>query len=431
MKRSNKLFRTILSLALVLIVCLGVALPAFAANNQTANGVIEGTSSAPAKATIAKVLQMPAGVTTPTATFEFLFTPKSYNGVTDDADKLPDVNKISDVKKNVVTIEISDADNNSPEGGIKTASDESAELTRMITFPNAGVYTYTVTEKEGTYVGNDPDYDEIMAYSDAKYDITFWVENDGSGGLYVSAIAAKIIAEDSDDQENVNSKVDPTPGSSEMVFTNTYQKVKSGGDPRNEVKESLSISNEVTGAYSSKELRFEYNVTVSKAAIPDAKATYKAYILSGSVIVTSADNFAEDAGVEIKTDEFGKYFEFTPDSAMTIYLKHDERIVFTDLAVDGSYTAIQTAMPQYDTSLKVIVNGVDPTAVIINEGDPISTGTRLIGEKENSAAFTNAIETISPTGLFIDNLPYILLLVMALGSFAIFVADKSRRRTSY
>jgi hypothetical protein len=57
----------------------------------------------------------------------------------------------------------------------------------------------------------------------------------------------------------------------------------------------------------------------------------------------------------------------------------------------------------------------------------LSTNARILGEAANGAVFTNAYEDVSPTGIVMDNLPYLLLLLLAAAGLGGYVAARARR----
>jgi hypothetical protein len=101
------------------------------------------------------------------------------------------------------------------------------------------------------------------------------------------------------------------------------------------------------------------------------------------------------------------------------------------LHIGAGYTVTEAATVDYTPSVDLTVNGVGPTTTngtvntLLGVGDPNPV---LIGENANSAAFTNTYKTVTPTGLDVDDLPFILMLVLVAGAAVAFVAVKYRRR---
>jgi len=65
----------------------------------------------------------------------------------------------------------------------------------------------------------------------------------------------------------------------------------------------------------------------------------------------------------------------------------------------------------------------------VNTALSVGTPTAvIIGVNANSAAYTNTYKTVTPTGIDLNNLPFIMMLVIAAGAFVAFAAVKSRKR---
>ena len=54
----------------------------------------------------------------------------------------------------------------------------------------------------------------------------------------------------------------------------------------------------------------------------------------------------------------------------------------------------------------------------------------LLAAGTNTVAFTNEYQSASPTGVFMDNLPFILLVLVAVGGIAAYLAVKRRKAHS-
>lgn len=405
-KRNKRAIRSLLTMVLAVVMCTGLIVPTFAAGNA-----IEGTEGTPAQTVVAKTLQMPAGTTTPTADFEFVFTKVSVDG-DGGQDALLTIPTISNK-----TISYTSADAGTIAGDVKTVTKDTASLFTGVTFPHAGVYVYTVEETGNTYTITDQNR-ESMTYSEAKYQITVYVKN-GASNLYVSAIAVVVDAEDNATQ-TIGDKV------AKLQFTNTYLKSTGGVDPTNTANHTLAISKEVVGDFGDRSKYFTYEITAIAPTLVTVPTTYKAYVLDASnAVVTSTDNAA--AG-NIDTDAAGKAFiKMTAGTQESIKLKHGQKLVFSDLHVGASYIANEKAVADYVPSIRVTENGVASDIPNPTPNIDFTTGSKVIGESANSAAFTNTYQEISITGLSLDNLPLVVILVMAAGAFVAFIIVKSHK----
>ncbi|MDR1068034.1 MAG: hypothetical protein LBL36_02165, partial [Clostridiales Family XIII bacterium] len=58
----------------------------------------------------------------------------------------------------------------------------------------------------------------------------------------------------------------------------------------------------------------------------------------------------------------------------------------------------------------------------------LSTGDQLVREAASGAAFTNTYDITTPTGIILNNLPFVGLIVLAMAALGAFIAVKSRKR---
>lgn len=408
----KKTMRVLSALALSLILSMGGLTTVFAA------GPITGTEANPAQAVITKELKMPEGTTTPAATFNFQFAKKSIDDKTtqDDLDTMPDIANKS------VTFAAADTGNTAT--GLKSVTKETASLFSGINWTHAGVYVYTVTEQSGTYTTGTG---ETMTYSNGSYDIAVYVAN-GASGLYVSDIGTTIVVADNTSQV-AGDKTDPTTSTtvtgaySAMLFTNQYQKMNGGTDVTDPAHQTLAISKTVAGTYGDLTKYFTYDVTVTESTLSSG-VTYKGYVVENGTVVTSTDNGAI-GGTDVTN---GDFINFPSGTAVSVKLKHGQTLAFIDNEVGSNYVANELAAEDYTASASIIVNGGVPVTINNTSANTdLSTATRTIGESTNSAAFTNTYKTITPTGISLNNLPFIMMIVLAVIGLATYVVVKSRK----
>ncbi|MCL2031427.1 MAG: hypothetical protein FWG93_07755 [Oscillospiraceae bacterium] len=433
MTRKISMFKLTTSLAMALILSLSLALPALADPPTDPITWDFGTEEHPAKAALTKILEMGHGTTTPTADFIFEFEPTSFDGRTT-PEALATIPKIR--TDWTVTLGFTGANTGTTVNGTKTIIRESGDLFEGINWPKTGVYVYTVSEREKTYTIDD-EFKEDMIYSEAVYDLYVYVSEGKGGTRYVYAVGAVIVAADSSNEDDVGSKVDPTPKDpdvtgdySKMVFTNTY--LKRTTDKEDEIdKNAFEVSKEVEGAILDEGKYFEFSVTVSNPTVLDKEEqTYRAYVLNeAGAVVTAEENYAS-----LGTDgKLQKYIEFETGQPLTVHLKHGQRLIFTDLYVGGSFTVTEAAEADYTPRSVLTLDG-DSTNIPGAEGMPLTvpvSGVAYLGESTNSAAYTNAYKLVAPTGISVDNLPYAVMLLAALAALVIAMAVKARKRAGH
>ncbi len=244
------------------------------------------------------------------------------------------------------------------------------------TWPHVGEYVYTVTEKQESMPNG--------TYDDSIYTLRVYVIN-GTNGLEVEKITA----------QGANGKTD------KILFTNTYAKNDA----------TLTIEKNTTGKYADKTQEFNFEITFTKSPMSD-QTTFTGKIGSEPV-------------------------ECTAGTAKPFTLADGERLVFHDLPVGTTYVVKELdALDGYTPSVTVVENRtttVNRTAA--QEGDALDTlkegGKRnLVGEYENKVTFTNTHKGgVVPTGILMNNLPFILLVAVAIVAFVSLAVIK-RRRTS-
>ena len=420
--------RLMISLALAMILCLSMAMPAFAADDDYA----KGENGESAEAVITKILRIADGTAAPAETFEFIFEAKTLNGAADTS--MPQIGPIG--------IEFKGGESGSAEeDGVVYLAVESENILKEVAdtaWPHAGVYVYEVTEADNGTEG--------MTYSPARYQITFFVENAGdTGGLFVAGIGAKILTNDDSNQgSNINDKVDPTPGGdeetyffSQVIFTNTYVEPTEEKDPTDPNNYKLDISKTVAGAYGDRTMYFDFEITINKPATLKDEVTYKAYIveiINGELqVVTDEANYE---GTIIPAAGAGTYAHFlvTTGSAAQFKLKHGQKLVFTAIHDGASYIAEEAAVADYTASAVIVVDGAGSVTKsnqkaneALNTSIDEENEMNPIGKNQSSAEFTNTYKTVTPTGISVDNMPFIMILVISIVGAALYVTVKYRR----
>ena len=242
---------------------------------------------------------------------------------------------------------------------------------------HAGEYVYTVTESKENPISN-------VTYDNTSYRLRVYVIN-GTNGLEIEKITA----------EKANVKT------AKILFTNTYAKNDA----------TLTIEKKTTGKYANKTKEFNFEITFTKSPMSD-KRTFTGNIGSEPVECIAG----------------------TPKS---FTLADGEQLVFSNLPVGTTYVVKELdALDGYTPSVTVVENRtttVNRTAA--QEGDALDTlkeggKKNLVGEYENKVTFTNTHKGgVVPTGILMNNLPFILLVAVAIVAFVSLAVIK-RRRTS-
>ena len=161
----------------------------------------------------------------------------------------------------------------------------------------------------------------------------------------------------------------------------------------------MLIKKVVSGATADKSKDFTFKLTFTKASTETSQS------ITGKIGETS------------KTFVYGQ--------ETTITLRHDQSLVFDTIPAGTRYKLVETGSQGYTASAAYKENGASK-----NQAGTVSTNftqdSILIGEKPNDNTITNSLPDVTPTGLLIDNLPFILMIGLGLAGFV--VLSKKRRQ---
>ena len=207
-------------------------------------------------------------------------------------------------------------------------------------FPMGGVYTYKVTETQGTA--------EDWTYDTTEYYIDLEIEEDSTGKLVLDKV---VIHKDAEDGTK-----------SELEFTNTYAP-----------KTTLEITKEVSGEEDNplnKTKEFSFSITFTSSGLP------------GDVTI---DN----------TQTVVAY-----DTPYTFTLKDGDSIKF-NMPVGTTYSVTEQAEEYYTPSVKIITGGTDKGTTEGSYNTALTAGDKTEAG-ENKAEFTNTYSISPPTGIALN-----------------------------
>ena len=365
-----------------------------------------GTEANPAHATINKHLLMPEGTITPAGTATFKFTAKSVDGAPATPTNMP---AIPDRSVNFTT-----ADAGTTAAGVKKVMKETVNIVDGVVFPHAGEYIYTVKEENsGFTLTNNSDLSESMAYSTIEYQIQIIVANNAAGtAVYVQSISVNVLSggvvgnkvNDNDDEEGTSFAFD-------NKFVRTH--LNDPTNPSDPADTNLRISKKVAGDGGNLSQYFDFKTTFTAPVLvtPSTPATYKAGIMEGGTLIDPTPNGISGAAPD-------HTFTITPGTALNYKLKHGQALVIMDAPVGAKYTNTETAVSGYTTTIAQTANGVASTPAA-----PTVTDV-LIGEAANTSVYTNTKAAITPTGIVLNNLPYITIGTLAIAGFILLARKK-------
>lgn len=243
------------------------------------------------------------------------------------------------------------------------------------TWPHAGEYVYTVAETQESMPN--------VTYDTSSYTLRVYVIN-GTNGLEIEKITA----------EGANGKTN------KILFTNTYAKNDA----------TLTIEKNTEGDYADKTRKFDFEITFTKSPMSD-QTTFTGTIGAQSV-------------------------EYTAGQTKTFKLADGEKLVFNNLPVGTTYMVKELAATDGYTPKVTVVENKTTTVTnkTVQETEALDTlkengKNNLVGENENKVTFTNTYKDVAVTGIVMNNLPFILLVAVAIVAFVSLAVIK-RRRTS-
>lgn len=428
-KTASTLLKRLIVMAIVIVMCLGMTIPAMA--NEATYPARATDQDNPAQAVITKLFKMPESTTIPSgATFPFNFTKVSYNGekTTAALDAMP-------APSAAISVALATNDTRDTANGIDTITKDTGDIGAKFGFTQEGEYVYTVAEGDMTGYTPAVPADEHFVKSEAEYKVTFWVKKKPVGaGYYIDAIG--VVKQKNDDGSSAgNVKIDLVNDPAGFTFTNKYYKDSGEQDPTKDTALGIAKMVDTQNSFGDVNRYFAFSVVVSKpSAIPTGVYdTYKVYIRNATT-KQLVDITASHTNEQTQIDSFGEYFNVTPGTSFDINLKHNEELVFAELPVGAKYTATEKATLGYTASVAIkennvasSKNGTTNTALDTDQVTPTAR-QRIIGELENSAKFTNVGGGSPITGVSMNDLPYIAILLLAVGAFVAFIVLKSRRR---
>ena len=251
------------------------------------------------------------------------------------------------------------------------AGDTDMTKTLTITLPrytSVGIYTYTITQTAGDKAG--------VSYWASDIRLVVTVIQDTNGLLRVAAV-----------------HTEGSEGGKSDDITNTY----SAG--------SLAVTKTVTGNMGDRSKYFAINVTLTG----EADKTYAAsYTVTGGTKLT--DGTTDTATASISVDGLSH----------TFYLKHGETFTISNLPYGVTYAVTEENYTAEEDG------GYDTPAYTYSDAGT----TKTVDSSSETVDITNNKGAIVDTGISLDSLPYILLLVISLTGAVVFIVKRRSSRES-
>ena len=300
-----------------------------------------------------------------------------------------------------------------PKISFEASETRSTSKRGQITFPNypeAGKYEYTVTEMQTA----DPevsDEHEKMIMSKAEYTMDVYVTN-GASGTEISNIIVNKVKDDAGQPKTGKVDIGNTVAN-DFKFTNTYvQEAGTGTDPTKPDPTynkfgSLNVSKKVVNANSTAATSVDEFTFTAIFAFPTG---------------TDADTLG---GIK---DATGNSVKLGEDRTYTFKLKANDNMKFTGVPVGTTITVKETATKNYKGSAEVVLNGGTSQTVPASKyyEELTAVNNQKLGQNQNTVDVTNTYNDVPLTGIIMNNLPYIAMIVIGAAALVVYVQNKRK-----
>lgn len=354
---------------------------------------------------LVKYLDIAEGVTKPNASFTFHFEALESGNVTQqEAAAFTPADVVISTADMTATVQSDDG--NSVAGAVEVLP--LFKNGDTFKFNKTGLYIYRVTElKSGTT--ETVDGGQLSYNINGKnYVLRIYVVNDGTSGYTVRYIS---IADEQG--EKVDGRHDPTEEKDPYVDEEKDLRAEGFRFENNYTKESpLSVQKVVTGEFADYSQAFPFTITLT---LPFNDSTT-------SVGYTVAGGEAQTAAVTNKT------------VTITGSLKNGEKIEIPVLPTGTTYNISESLanIPDADQYSPSWVLTKTPAATGVDAVTRSGEGEGPIADlledtyTANDAVVTNAFEPITVTGVLMNNLPYIVLALVAAGGLVAYVVVRRK-----
>ena len=440
MKKLNKFFAVLVALAMMATLCVSMAFASPADLDESQKEV------AASNAYMTKYLKIDEGVTIPNATFKFTFTPKASTTVLES--ELGE-----EFSKEITTAQMAPSRSTEDDGALVKALPlfgEGGILTNYV-FPHNGEYIFEVEE---TIANADDPAIGTFGENNQKYILHVYKTSDGTS-VTVEDVQETEDPDTGDTTEEKTKKdagiddpsdPDKEPGNEDdktqdeisqtdvegFSFVNDYE-LKDEYKPAEDG--AFKVSKTTTGAYGDTTQAFPITVEV---IFPTEWNGDKALDIYVGATSKGALNNEGKVTVELKNGETA-YFKNLPDGA-TVKVVEDltgSDITNAEYYKQTSQSVTKGGAPVAQASVvdgennAVAKDKADATTIVktkLTAADVTYNVTNVEAEKVNSVAVTNEnLYDPGATGILMNNLPYIVLALVAIGGMVAYVVIRRRQ----
>ena len=395
MKKLNKLVAILVALAMMMALAVTSAFAAdITAGDDQGSAVTNGTYNDPANIVIEKVLKLPAEATDPAKTFNF-----TVAQVTDDADRV----SAAAVTTAVFNDTLSATPARAEEGATTETGITGKVFKEKVDWPEAGTYYFKVTEDR-------PTASDTVTVSDTATDGYYTVtEKNGTktetykynADTYYIVVGVAKTTINGEEHTYINNDQDVQVTYKGFDIDNEYSVVEADLLEIGKTVKGVVVADDAEATAANEKFdptkTFNFHVTV-KAPATSSNTKYTAYLYKNGV----------------KADPEVKY-EFTSGVTQDIALAHGQSIKFADLDVGATYSVTED---DYSAIGYAMEAGTDQATAIAIKADG-SSKTTIQNNYDSTKDNTQ-------TGLTLNNLPFIVLALVAIGGLVAYVVVRRR-----
>ncbi|ERL06318.1 hypothetical protein J2S71_000398 [Olsenella profusa DSM 13989] len=350
---------------------------------------------------VRKTLQMNEGSTV-TATFSYTITPKALS--TGNGSEQTYTDGPAATVEDITLSDATSTANNTGTGAIKFGG-----ATDASNFTHAGVYAWTI--KENQSVTNGPSNGEFQFDGQTYTLIATVVPKDGGGFQFGAVVVAKGDVATTTNDDKVSGDTIPFDQNKYTENTNDQPDNPNPDNPDNpdnpnHPNTNLVVTKTVTGAQGDKSKQFAFTVTFTAPSVLPAGKT-AADVLNAINPVVKGGATITDAGT-VAAGATSRTITFTAADA--------QGVTFANLLVGTKYEISEASVDGYTQSYAAVANGNNVTT---------QQGV-LVGEKTNTGTMTNKYQDITPTGLIVNNLPFVLMGAVAVAGMVLYGTAKRK-----
>lgn len=340
-------------------------------------------------------------VEVPNMTFQFITEDGKYYPFTAEGGKSDTEGSVAVPAIPGQSISFSEADlaEPTPADGTATSTKNSANLLEDVKYTQVGVYEYTVRENQAV-TGTIPSGGAV-AYDKTTYKLSVWVTNGENGEFVITPMLTKLT--DENGTAVVDGKYDT--GADGFAFTNKYTfEDPTTIDPEKPEDADFWVKKLVAGSQADVNKNFNYTISIPVNELTKDKI----YTLK----------FANPEATEQTT--------IIPGVDQTFTLKHNQYAYIEDITAGAQVTVAETDDADYDEANKAIFNGNEKLTTDADYEPLKATGT--LGSAANNVTYTNTHKgaEVTPTGILMNNLPYVALIVIGGLGLGFYVMNKRR-----